>query len=151
MGNNIHVANHHPVHIIYICYIIYVIQCMHSAGLDALKKFLGECSCKNSCSQELQKCANPLADPSGPHFLANRWFRKIGKLPEGNLQTGGPPSGFSFVALYRWHRWKWTSINPYQWGLLSHYLGGVPLNSLKKWRTLKLSIDSIVYDNHNWY
>ena len=59
-------------YILYICYIIYVIQCMHSAGLDALKKFLGECSCKNSCSQELQKCANPLADPSGPHFLANR-------------------------------------------------------------------------------
>lgn len=23
-------------------------------------------------------------------------------------------------------------LNPYQWGLLSHYLGGVPLNCLKK-------------------
>ena len=95
---------------IYICYIIlmsYNAQCR-----TGCQKFLGD-SC-NSCSQELQKCANPL------------------------------------VALYRWHRWKWTStpINGAYWAII---WGGVPLNCLKKWRTLKLSIDSIVYDNHNWY
>ena len=41
---------------------------------------------------------------------------------------------------------------PLSMGLIEPLFGGgVPLNCLKKWRTLKLSIDSIVYDNHNWY